>query len=306
MSPPTRHLSYFFSDAWDECRHSPGVNLLATATLGVSLFVAGLALLMLSNVGNWVERLRGDLRVDVFLQDEIDPATWERLAGELADTPGVARVEYVAKDEALRRFRSSFGDLAGLTAELDSNPLPASLEVFLKAGPNAGDSARLVVGKASGQPGVEEVRFDREWLDRLDAMLDVARWGGSGLALLVFIAVAFVMASVLRLAVHARRDEIDIMLLVGATPAFVRGPFLVAGLVQGLLASGAALAGVELARRLVRLYTTSGSEVERLTRSVLVDLVAARPITPGLSLLLVAIGVTVGLTGAFFAVRRTV
>jgi hypothetical protein len=162
---------------------------------------------------------------------------------------GVSEVRYVSKDESLRRFRESFGDLADLTADLGANPLPASFEVVVAAG---SDNARIAgdVSRAfASRDGVEEVRYDRAWLDRVDAMLRLARFGGAGLALVVFGAVAFVMASVLGLAVYARREEIDIMLLVGASPGFVRGPFLVAGLVQGLLASIASLVLVESLRR---------------------------------------------------------
>jgi cell division transport system permease protein len=145
---------------------------------------------------------------------------------------------------------------------------------------------------------VEEARFDRAWVRRLEALLQLARIGGLGLAVVVFAAVVFVMASVLRLAVIARRNEIDIMLLVGATPAFVRGPFLVAGLGQGLVASGLALLLVEGARRAAHASADAGSRV-------LLEIVAASPLPPGACGLLVATGLAVSITGAWFAVRRT-
>ena len=111
--------------------------------------------------------------------------------------------------------------------------------------------------------------------------------------------VLFVMASVLRLAVYARRTEIDIMLLVGATPAFVRGPFLAAGLGQGVVAAGVAVLLVEVVRRAALVYAGRGS-------LVLLDLVAARPLPPGSTGLLFAVGLAVSLAGAWFAVRRSV
>ena len=156
--------------------------------------------------------------------------------------------------------------------ELEANPLPASFEVFLRAGPGAAEcgDGRGRRGSERG-PGVEEVRFDRAWLRRLEALLDLARSGAPALALVVFAAVVFVMASVLRLAVYARRDEIEIMLLVGATPAFVRGPFLVAGVAQGLVASLLALAARRRACAGRRWAYAAGG------RWRCSDLVAARP-----------------------------
>jgi cell division transport system permease protein len=135
-------------------------------------------------------------------------------------------------------------------------------------------------------------------VERLDALLDLVRVGGTALALVVFAAVVFVMASVLRLAVLARRDEIDIMLLVGATPGFIRGPFLVAGLCQGVFSGGLALLLLEAARRATAGYARSSS-------LALVDLVAARPLPLDLSVILIAVGLLVSLAGSYFAVRRS-
>lgn len=292
-------LRFFVSDAWDEWRHSPGVNLLALATLGTTLFIAGLVMLVLTNVERRVERLREDVRLQVFLADEISPADRDALRDDLAASPGVARVEYVDKDEALRRYRAWAGSTAALVDELRENPLPASLEVFLVAGGDAEERGAAIFNAVSRRPGVEEVRFDRELLRRLESLLDLARAGGTGLMVLVFGAVIFVMASVLRLAVYARRTEIDIMLLVGATPAFIRGPFLVAGAAQGVLSSALALVAVEAVRRFVLSSGRDGS-------AALVDLVAAAPLPLQAAALLAGAGLAVSLAGSWFAVRRSV
>ena len=168
----------------------------------------------------------------------------------------------------------------------------------MEPGPDAEARGIAIVQELSGKPGVEEVRFDREWFRRLESLLNLARIGGTGLATLVFAAVTFVMASVLRLAVYARRNEIEIMLLVGATPSFVRGPFLVAGVGQGLVSSGFGLLLIEAARRGALAYAGSGS-------LVLMELVAAEPLPGSFAGLLVSLGLAVSCTGAYFAVRRS-
>ena len=218
---------------------------------------------------------------------------------ELEVTAGVARLAYVDKQEALRRYREWAGSHAELIDELETNPLPASLEVFLAPGPGSRERGRALVDTLEGRPGLEDVRFDDDWVERMDGQLRLDRWRRSGLALIVFAAVMFVMASVLRLAVYARRDEIEIMLLVGATPAFVRGPFLVAGVGQGLIASVLALVVVELTRR-VALHQIGADA------AILMEWIAARPLPVGTSLIVVGVGLVVSLAGAGFAVRRTV
>jgi len=287
-------LRFFVADAWDEWRHSPGVNLLATVTLSATLSLAGLVLLVLANLERQLEIQRDDVRVHVFLRDELEPGALEALSGELRAMPGVARVNHIDREEALRSYREWAGGLAALADELETNPLPASLEVTLIPGPDA--EGQAVVAAVQGHAAVEDARFDRDWLRQLEALLELARLGGSGLGLVVFGAVIFVMASVLRLAVYARRDEIEIMLLVGATPAFVRGPFLVAGLAQGILASVLALLIVEG----TRLFTLGRGESESVA---LIKLIVEHPLPPDPSALVLLVGLAVSLASAFFAVR---
>jgi cell division transport system permease protein len=296
VSSVLAHVRYFVTDAVDEWRHAPGPNVLATATIAAVLFVAGSNLLLVANLSSNVARWKNDLRVSVYLAEDAAPAAVDALEASLAARPGVGRVELVSKEEALRRFRASFPDRANVPADLGSNPLPASLEVILIPGPTARTTASEVGAAARGSSAVEDVRYDQAFLDRIDALLGIAWWGGGVFGVVVFAAVAFVVAGVLRLTVYARRDEIDIMLLVGASPAFVRGPFLVAGLAQGLGGGLCALFLVEAARRAAVAYAGPHP-------GGLLDFLAGRPLPSGPSVVLLAIGGALGFVSAWFAVR---
>jgi len=298
MKQRYHRLRFFVTDAWDEWRHSPGVNFLALSTLASALFLAGLVMLLLSNVERSVSAMRHDVRVEIYLDDGLPAASVAALQADVAAMPGVQRVVHVNKAEALERYRSWASDMAELIAELDTNPLPASLEAFLVAGPDAEGNGSQLATALAGRAGIEEVRFNRDWLQRLESVLGLARVGSSGLALIVFAAVVFVMASVLRLAVYARRDEIEIMLLVGATPSFVRGPFLVAGLAQGIVSSALAIAMVELVRRVAFSYSGASS-------TALLDLLISRALPVSSAAVLLLLGLVVSLTGSYFAVRRS-
>lgn len=296
MSRLTAHLRYFVIDAWDECRRSPWPNLLAAGTLAGVLFVAGLALLVFRNAEHRIARWQQDVRVEVYLREGIAPETLEGLRARAGGLPGVARVEYVDKAEALRRYRAGFPATAELSDELGTNPLPASLELVLAPGGGAMEQARTVAAALERSEGVEEVRFDAAWLERLASIVEAVRRAGFVLGLVVFGATVLVMAGVLRLAVYARRDEADIMLLVGASVGFVRGPYLVGGLAQGLAASAAAIVAVEAVRRTILLRADSSSIVHLVAGSAL-DLAASGA--------LVATGLTVGFVSAWFAVRAS-
>jgi len=292
-------LRYFVTDAWDEWRHSPGVNLLAVVTLASTLFLAGLVLLVLANLEHQLQRQRDNIQVQVFLADDVNPVSRSAVEREIGKMAGVVRVDYIDKAEAVRRYSDWAGQLVELLDELETNPLPASLEVTLQPGPEAEAHGEAIVAALGGRPVIEEVRFDRDWLRKLESLLGLARVGGSGLAMIVFAAVVIVMASVLRLAVYARRDEIGIMLLVGATPSFVRGPFLVAGLGQGLLASVLAVLLVEGTRRGALAYAGAES-------IALVDLILERGLPLEWAGLMLLVGLAVSLVSAFFAVRASI
>jgi len=293
-------LRYFCSDAWDEWRHSLGVSLMALMTLVSALFVAGLIMLIVANVEHRVAALRDEVKVEVFLQDGQDDGARHALVRELRGKAGVQRVDYVDKDEALRRYREWASDLAELVNELETNPLPASLEIFVTPGVEAAGAAAAITASLEGDARVEDIRFNQEWRHRLETALSLARIGGGALVALVFVAVVFVMGSVLRLAVLARRDEISIMQLVGATPGFIRGPYLVAGAVQGLVAGGLALALVEAVRSAAMAAATPGSGTVAL-----MDLVAAQPLPLTMTGLLVLLGFLVGVTGSYVSVRQS-
>ena len=292
------NIRFFITDAWDELKHSPGVNLLAVGTLVAVLFATGLLSLIWPNLDGWVQGLRSEVRVDLYLRDDIDSSTLTTLQEDLQRVDGAERVVYVTKEEALERYRQWSGNTAQLFEDLEENPLPASFEVFLVSGPAADEAGASIVAGFSERPGVEQVRFDREWLGRIDSVLDLARVGGTVLGILIFSAVVFVMASVLRLAVYARRDEIEIMLLVGATPTFVRGPFVVAGIVQGLVSGGIAILLVEVSRRLALNY--AGDQA-----MALVPVALSKSLPASTALAITATGLVVSCIAAWFAVRHS-
>ncbi len=297
MSSWLARARHFASEALDEWRHSLGVNALATATIAAVVLGGGAILLVVSNVEAHARRLRAEARVVVYLRDGAGESARRELVRLLEATPGVLRVDYVDKAGALERLRSVYGEAAGLVGELEGNPLPASLEAVLAEKDSARETARAIAAAVAGEPGVEEVRFDGDWLDRLDALLGTAKAGGFLAGVLVLAAVVLLAGSVMRLAVLAHGEEVEIMLLVGASPMFVRAPFLVAGFVQGCAASALALSALEAARRLALAAMPEPS-------AILLRVVAGAPLPFAWSAALLAAGIAAGVSSALFAFRR--
>jgi cell division transport system permease protein len=173
----------------------------------------------------------------------------QRRAIEAVLAPGeiVAGVEYVSRQDALGRFRQTFGDLSSTLDGLGENPLPASYEVRLRNGPTLRAGVDVLSGRLRQTAGVSDVRYDRQWLTRLLSAINVIRGVGLVLGSILTLAAALTVANVVRLALYARRDEIEIMELVGAPQRYIRGPFIMEGVFQGGIGALAALAALAVA-----------------------------------------------------------
>jgi cell division transport system permease protein len=237
-----RAIDYALREAWGSLWRSGRSTLLAVLAITLAAVVLGAILLVSWNVDQLLTQWTTATEFSVFLRD--DATSEQRGAIEAAiDQSGVTEGrEYVSKADALTRFRSQFADLASLTSDLDDNPFPASLEVRVRGDAEQNGRADALVTRVAALPGVADVRYDREWLARVSSGLNAIRGAGFALALLMALAAAVTVAAVVRLGLHARRDEIEIMKLVGSPVAFIRGPFIAEGFLQGGLGAVLAIA----------------------------------------------------------------
>lgn len=290
-----RALRYFVDEAVGSLWRGYKTAFIAMATIAVAFFVLGGFLLVTTNMERLFSRWQEAAEFSVYVRDD---ATAEQRAGierVLHESQLVKAVEPISKEEALRRFKRNFGALAQATSDMQENPLPASIEVRLA--PDADPSqVGALAGTVSSLPGVADVRYDRQWIQRLMTAVSVVRAGGFGLAAILVFAAALTVASVVRLTLVTRRDEIHIMQLVGAPLAYIRGPFLVEGLIQG---------GVGAAMALVLLWATFFLVRTRISPVVAaaIDPAAMMFLSLPTSAAILAGGMIVGCTGGLIAAR---
>lgn len=268
--------------------------MLSIGTIAVALFVLGAFLLATVNLDRLADDWRQAAELSVFLSDEIADADRQAVEAQLSPGPVVTSRTYVSKADALARFKQMFSDLATTADALESNPLPASYEVRLQPGTTTQAIDDLAT-RLRQLPGVTDVRYDRQWLDRLLAAVALVRRLGFGLGALLTLAAALTVGNVVRLALYARRDEIAIMQLVGAPTAYVRGPFVMEGVLQG--GAGALLAIVALAAA----FWGSQRYLLPLASALNMSGVQFLPITTSIYLMLG--GMFVGCLGGILATR---
>ncbi len=288
----TRALRYAFDEALASLWRGRRSGALSTATIAVALFVLGAFLITTTNLERLGREWSNSAQMSVYLAESITGD--ERAAIEHTLAPGnvVASVQYISKADALARFKKTFSDLTSTIDGLGENPLPASFEVQLQGGANA--AVDLLVAELRQLPGVADVRYDREWLARLVTAIDGIRLVGGVLGVLLTLAAALTVANVVRLALYARRDELDIMELVGAPRAYVQGPFVVEGTLQGGLGAVVALGTLGVVFLALR-----GRYLVPLASAI--NLSAVRFLPVELCLLIVVGGMMVGCVGGLVA-----
>jgi cell division transport system permease protein len=240
-----RALTYFLTEAAESLWRTRRASALSMLTIAAGLFVLGFLLMINSNLVRIVSGWTGTAELAVYFRDDAASPQVAAVKDVLANSGLTASIRYLSKDDARGEFARDFPDLAASASSLDHNPFPASFEVRLNDRAQAAPDAVETMSVATGaMAGVADVRYDRRWLARLNTVIDVLRGIGIAVVVLLAFASALTVANVVRLAALARSDEIEIMQLVGAPFAYIRGPFILEGLLQGGL--GALVAVVVL------------------------------------------------------------
>jgi cell division transport system permease protein len=228
-----RALRYFVEEALTSLWRSRLIAALSIVTIAVSLFVLGAFLSVASNLSEVVARWSDKVQVTFYLEDRLPELAREGLQAALRGDPAVESAVYVPREEALRRFRALFREMRTLPEDLGENPFPAALEVTLRPSRNSAEDAQRLVQAFQRAPGVEDVEYDLLWIQRLSTAVRLVRGAGALLGAILVLAAVFTISNVMRLTMYAREDELDIMRLVGAAPAYVKGPFVLEGMIQG-------------------------------------------------------------------------
>ncbi len=219
-----------------QMRHDLWLQWVAVSTLGIALAIVGCYLALGLNLVAAVSRLVTGPSLTLVLKDDASPDRGKELAAELSRLPGVHRARYLSAEQALARFKRQLGPHRSLAEDLPANPLPASVELTLSGPAPPGLALRL-----SHRAGVAQVVTSRPYLRRLDRAGMVLSDAGMALGVLLFLGVVLLVANTVRLAVYVRRDQLEIMELVGAGPLYIALPFLLEAVLQGLMAAGLAL-----------------------------------------------------------------
>jgi cell division transport system permease protein len=230
-------FTYFVERAIINIRQNCFLNIVTIATIALAFLLLSLFLLVFVNLervaDSWSERVQ----VSVYFDRELSSTEITASTKMILAIPGVTRVHYVSKDEAFKRFSSRLRGqenfLDGVAAEI----LPSSFELALDKGNRDSDSLTLIAARLKQIQGFNEIQYGEEWVQRFTDFMFLVKFAGLLLAGFIVTAVVFIVANTIKLTIYSRKDELEIMGLVGATRMFIKGPFLIEGVIQGVLGS---------------------------------------------------------------------
>jgi len=285
---------YFLSRTAAALREAPGMSLVTTLTIAAALVVLGVFAVGFMAVDGFTTTWGRVATVTAYIADDVPPDAWRGLRDSIAALPAVTRATLVTPEEALADFKERGQEARALVEGVSPGLLPAAIEIEMAENATALDAVRALADSVAALRGIADVDYGQEDHTRLSALARLIRVGGAAAALLVALATAFIVSSTIRLAVYARRAEIGILKLVGATNGFVRMPFLLEGAVWGACGGAAATALLWLADRLLARELDLGATLG----------VSLRFFAPQLAAGILVAGVALGIAGALLAVRR--
>lgn len=226
---------YFFSEAFSNLWANRFNNFVSIAIISFSLFTLGLFLITAQNLNRFISRWTENIQIGVFLNKNINREETSALESMIKTSPVVERYRYISKEEALQRFRSYYPALSEMTDALNSNPFPHSYELVIRKEFQNKSGVKDLVNELRAKEIVDDVEYDQEWIERVQFMIRFVKLVGAIFGGILIFTATFSISNVIKLMVLTRRDEIEIMRLVGATNRFIKGPFLAEGIIHGLL-----------------------------------------------------------------------
>ncbi len=216
------------------------LNGVAMLTVALSVLISGAFSLIWTNVDHWMHASEDSIRIMVYLKDGTTDAQSREIQSRIREMDGVMGVQFISRAKALETLRAQLRQQSTLLEGLKDNPLPDALDVELKSG--RVQQAPSIAEKIGSLPAVDGVEYGQQWMGRFAGLLKLFRFAGVVLGGLFFIASGLIIANTARLVLYSRREEVEIMRLVGATDGFITAPFYIQGLIQGTCGCGCGLA----------------------------------------------------------------
>jgi cell division transport system permease protein len=272
-------------------------NFFSITIICLTFLTVGVFLALANNLEHVAEQISNNMAAVFFLDKDISEEQISVIEQELRQSPLVLENTFVSADEAVDKFIEKFPELQGIIENIKINPFPPSIETTFKEKTITFREASGLITRIQKMPGVEDVQFNQEWVDRVNSFSRLTKAVGFFLGGILVLASFFIISNVIKLNVFARKDEIEILRLVGATNTFIRVPFLLEGITLGVIGGVVSLFLLFLLINSIPIYLGS-----RL--GVLNELINFRYLSLSQSITIIAEGGVIGFMGSITSLTR--
>ena len=272
-------------------------NFFSITIICLTFLTVGVFLALANNLEHVAEQISNNMAAVFFLDKDISEEQQNAIEQELEHSPLVLEARFVSAEQAVDKFREKFPELEGIIDNIKINPFPPSIETTFREKTITFKEASVLITRIKSMPGVEDVQFNQEWVDRVNSFSRLAKAVGFFLGGILVLASFFIISNVIKLNVFARKDEIEILRLVGATNTFIRVPFLLEGITLGIIGGLVSLFLLLLLINSIPIYLGS-----RL--GVLNELINFRYLSLAQSITIVAEGGIIGFLGSLTSLAR--
>jgi len=290
-------LKYFISETANNLWQYRVRNFFSATIICLSFLIVGVFLSLSNNLDHMAEQISNNMAAVFFLEKNISEDKFKVIDDELKKSSLVLRTQFVTSEQAVEKFQEKFPELKGIIANLKDNPFPSSIEATFKEKSISMSETSGLITRIGNLPGVEDVQFNQNWVERMHSFSRLSKAVGFFLGGILVLASFFIISNVIKLNVFARKDEIGILRLVGATNMFIRIPFLLEGISLGIMGGLTSILLLALLINSFPLYLGA-------SLGVLNDLIAFRFLTFSQSITLIIAGGFIGFLGSLTSLSR--
>ena len=288
-------LSLHLKRALQDIRQNRLLNAVTISTIALSILIVSAAVLFFLNTTDMLEAWRRGIRIMVYLEDDLDKARRHAIETQIKKLYGVQAARFISKETALDQLRDQMQRQSAVLDGLAQNPLPDAFEVQMIPTASTWEKAEDLATSLEAVAGVTDVEYGQRWVERFVTLFNLFRLTSYAMGGLFFIASVFIVGNTVRLILYSRRQEVEIMRLVGATERFILAPFYFQSMIQG------ALGGVSGLVALFIMFMLIQSKIQAVSVTGLVNL---RFLSPGLLMAVVAASTLVGWLGCHLSLKQ--